>query len=285
MSIISYPGGKSKAVKCLKQIWEQYFDDATCIISPFFGGGSFELSLLFDDSTAVRKISANDFDARLVTFWKQVKAKDPQFFRAVARLRYVTKNRFLEARQLFQEDEEEMAKTGRKTTALSANEVALNYWIMNRCSFGALGMSGGYAKCNADALDERGSNKLPAIDLSRVTFSVGDWELFLDKALKKRGDSTKQVVFLDPPYFFGDRKVNMYGTYGSLQNEFNHVRLFKYLNAIKGWMLCYNNCREIRALYKGYIQIPCNWTYCMTTLSRERSSNNKKTELVIICPF
>ena len=69
MSCISYAGGKTRAIKYINRILEKEFDLDKCniLISPFFGGGSFELA---HQRATDCKVYANDIDPYLINFWK-----------------------------------------------------------------------------------------------------------------------------------------------------------------------------------------------------------------------
>lgn len=72
ISPLRYPGGKTRACKIIDDIILQHFD-ITCfdtIVSPFFGGGSFEFYL--QNKYGLRLI-VNDKFTPLYNFWRQVK--------------------------------------------------------------------------------------------------------------------------------------------------------------------------------------------------------------------
>ena len=56
------------------------------------------------------------------------------------------------------------------------------------------------------------------------------------------------AAYLDPPYL-GRRFHNLYGRY----SEFNHDALAELLRQRNSpWLLSYNDCPEVKRLYKGY---------------------------------
>ena len=84
----------------------------------------------------------------------------------------------------------------------------------------------------------------------------------------------KRLLFLDPPYYL-ESKSKLYGNNGDMHEGFNHTLLFDLLHTKKNWILTYNNCDNIRNLYKDYTIINVNWSYGMNT-SKESS------EIIII---
>ena len=72
ISPLRYPGGKTRACKIIDNVIMQHFD-IQCfdtIMSPFFGGGSFEF---YSQNKYGLKLIVNDKFTPLYNFWKQVK--------------------------------------------------------------------------------------------------------------------------------------------------------------------------------------------------------------------
>ena len=72
ISPLRYPGGKTRACKIIDNILLEHFDITSfdTIVSPFFGGGSFEFYL---QNKYGFKLIVNDKFIPLYNFWKQVK--------------------------------------------------------------------------------------------------------------------------------------------------------------------------------------------------------------------
>ena len=68
-SPLRYPGGKTRACKILDDIVTEKKFDTSLVISPFFGGGSFEF---FMSTKYGSKLIVNDKFKPLVSFWKSV---------------------------------------------------------------------------------------------------------------------------------------------------------------------------------------------------------------------
>lgn len=78
--------------------------------------------------------------------------------------------------------------------------------------------------------------------LRRVVIENADFEKLL-----KTYDREKALFYLDPPYYEAEKYYS-----DRFQPE-DHVRLKNALSNIKGkFILSYNDCPEIRELYKGY---------------------------------
>jgi DNA adenine methylase len=273
MTVIGFAGGKSKACKKLWEIFHRYYPECDLLVSPFFGGGSFEM---FVQKKTGAHVFANDCDARLMDFWRYFQSNRNDFINAVVRCPRMTYEKFHEIRK-------RILKTN--SNAKTRRQRAIDFYLLNRCSFGALTLAGGFADSMADAFHNRSKESLRKVDVEHIDFVCGDWKPFCTKALKiARANKLESVMFLDPPYYFG-RRMRMYGRDGDVQNSFDHERLYDYLKTKKNWMLCYNNCEHIRKLYgdkSKFIQIPCRWQYTMTQTSRDKTNARAMPELVIL---
>ena len=68
-SPLRYPGGKTRACQLLLKIIDEHFEisEFNCLLSPFFGGGSFEF---YFNNQYNLPVIANDKFEPLVNFWK-----------------------------------------------------------------------------------------------------------------------------------------------------------------------------------------------------------------------
>ena len=67
-------------------------------------------------------------------------------------------------------------------------------------------------------------------------------------------------LYLDPPY---KSKYSLYGYKGSMHKGFDHAALAAMLKKRDRWILSYNDCPEIRELYKGtpFFRLPVSTVY------------------------
>ena len=76
-SPLRYPGGKSKACNVLYGIYKEHFHCRhTVLLSPFFGGGSFEFHML--NNVPALTLHANDIFKQLMDFRSTVKYNNCQ---------------------------------------------------------------------------------------------------------------------------------------------------------------------------------------------------------------
>ncbi len=291
-SPLRYPGGKTRACKNLDAILTKHFDvkTFTSVVSPFFGGGSFEFYL---QTKYHLTIVANDKFTPLCSFWDRCKYEKKELCdKLYAHLRSGTtsKTTFAELKKNIMGEQDALTQ-------------AFYYFIINRCSFSGATLSGGFSPAAAEKRFTKSSvDRIHKLDLTRFTISNEDFEEFINR---ERGGGS--LLFLDPPYYLGN-KSTLYGHKGDMHESFDHVKLFKCLSALGGgtppppqchgssisrvatdesesprspetisaaWFMTYNNCDYIKNLYKNYTIIETGWSYGM-------NATKESSEIVII---
>jgi DNA adenine methylase len=257
ISPLRYPGGKTRACKIIDNILLEYFDiiNFDTIISPFFGGGSFEFYL---QNKYGFKLIVNDKFIPLYNFWKQVKINKTILCDELRKIKSVSKEQFIAYR----------------TTIMNLNDdilqQSIQYFIINRCSFSGSTLSGGFSQ---EASNKRFTlssiNKIEELDFTNIEIYNNDFYEFINNF-----NIISSLMFLDPPYYL-ENKSKLYGNNGDLHQDFNHELLFDLLNTKKNWIITYNNCEYIRNLYKDFIIIDVNWSYGMNT-------SKSSSEIIII---
>jgi DNA adenine methylase len=257
ISPLRYPGGKTRACKIIDDIILQHFD-ITCfdtILSPFFGGGSFEFYL---QNKYGLKLIVNDKFTPLYNFWKQVKVNKTILCEELRKIKSVSKEQF----------------TCYRNTIMDLNDnilqQSIQYFIINRCSFSGSTLSGGFSEeASSKRFTPSSINKIEALDFTHIEIYNNDFYDFINNLT-----IIKTLIFLDPPYYL-ESKSKLYGNNGDMHEGFNHQLLFDLLNTKKNWIVTYNNCDYIRTLYKDYIIIDVNWSYGMNT-------SKSSSEIIII---
>lgn len=257
ISPLRYPGGKTRACKIIDDIILQHFD-ITCfdtILSPFFGGGSFEFYL---QNKYGLKLIVNDKFSPLYNFWKQVKVNKTIMCEELRKIKSVSKEQF----------------TSYRNTIMDLNDnilqQSIQYFIINRCSFSGSTLSGGFSEeASRKRFTPSSINKIEALDFTHIEIYNNDFYDFINNLT-----ASKTLIFLDPPYYL-ESKSKLYGNNGDMHEGFNHQLLFDLLNTKKNWVVTYNNCDYIRTLYKDYIIIDVNWSYGMNT-------SKSSSEIIII---
>lgn len=255
MSILRYPGGKTKAIKFL----EKYLPDSNSydtVISPFIGGASFELYI---KDKYKKNIVANDKFIPLINFWIHASSNNSELADKIKSLIPVDKELFYKIRkELFQSEIDVLTK-------------AAYYYIINRCSFSGTTCSGGFSEqASTKRLNLNSIDRLKKLNSQNIIFYNKDYKEFLDISMNK----TTNLIFADPPYYLGSNS-KLYGKNGDLHESFNHEDFYKIIIKFNLFMICYNDCEYIRNLYKNYTIIDLSWNYGM-------NKTKKSSEILIL---
>lgn len=258
VSPLRYPGGKTRACKIIDNIIIQYFDMDyfDTVVSPFFGGGSFEFYL---QNKYGLYLIVNDKFTPLYNFWKQVKLDRTVLCKELRKIKSVSKEQFMDYRKTIMNLNDDIL------------EQSIQYFIINRCSFSGSTLSGGFSEeASKKRFTTSSINKIETLDFRNIEIYNNDFNDFINNL----SINSKTLLFLDPPYYLKS-KSKLYGNNGDMHESFNHNLLFELLNTRKNWIITYNNCDYIRDLYKDYIIIDVNWSYSMNT-------SKSSSEIIII---
>ena len=231
-SLLRYPGGKTRAVSTIRQ----YIPDGIeAICSPFFGGGSVELSCAADDINTY----GSDAFQPVVDFWQEALREPVLLSKQVSRYFPLTKQKFYN-----------LQKNYSKLT--SSLERAAVFYVLNRSSFSGTtlsgGMSPGHPRFTPSAIE-----RLQNFKVENLVMEHADYKTALDKHSDK-------FLYLDPPYANGGK---LYGDRGDMHDGFQHETLAEILRSRTDWLLSYNDCEQVRKLYAGYEFIAPEWAYGM----------------------
>ena len=267
VSPLRYPGGKTRACKIIDDIILKHFDvtQFDTLSSPFFGGGSFEF---YFQNKYGYKLIVNDKFTPLYNFWNQIKIDKNALCNELREITSVSKEQFMNYRN----------------TIMKINDLqqAIQYFIINRCSFSGATLSGGFSE---EASKKRYTlsciHKIELLDFTNIELYNLDFEDFITNDNNANAnnnyndnDNEKVLMFLDPPYYL-EKQSKLYGNNGDMHENFNHQLLFDVIKSKKNWLITYNNCDYIKTLYKDYTIIDVNWSYGMNT-------SKKSSEIIII---
>ena len=258
ISPLRYPGGKTRACKILDEILNKYFNlnEFDIILSPFFGGGSFEFYL---QNSYNKKIIANDKFIPLYNFWNQIKNDKMKLYDELKNIINVKKEDFQEYRNEIMNLNNDMLKQAKL------------YFIINRCSFSGATLSGGFSEeASKKRFTDSSKDKIKNLNLTDFKIYNYDFEKFIDNYYIEN----KTIIFLDPPYYL-EEKSKLYGKNGDMHEEFDHQKLFDVIKNKKNWIMTYNDCEYIKKLYSKFLILSVNWSYGM-------NKSKKSSEIVII---
>lgn len=264
-SVLRYPGGKYRARKILET---HLPENTTHVLSPFLGGGSFELFLT---SKGVQVTGTDNFYL-LVNFWHHLLNDNAQLAHYCQQ--YLNKA----DKDLFNTKQQELKLHNNAYSDNNAHNVGNNeklqqagdFFIVNRCSFSGATLSGGYSKESATTrFNQSIVNKVRTFANSKLTTECLDYQ----DSINKYADDTN-LIFLDPPYAL-DNNSKLYGVKGDKHKDFNHDEFYEFINQCDNKiLLTYNDNEYIRQKWKDYNITEENWKYGM-------NKNKQSSELVI----
>lgn len=219
-SLIGWIGGK----KLLRnQIIEEFSKKFDRYVEVFGGAGW----VLFAKDRHAREEIYNDIDGNLVNLFRCVKYHPEALQKELDYCLY--------SREVFYNSLEEM-----ELKSLTDIQRAARFFLLVKLSFGAKGET--FNKRATDLNAKIEDIKEVSERLRRVTIENLSYEKLIASY-----DSAATLFYLDPPYFCS-RKSYIY----DFEKE-DHDRLKGILEKIKGkFVLSYNDCEEIRELYKDY---------------------------------
>ncbi len=260
VSPLRYPGGKTRACQILDDILTKHFDIKSFdnFISPFFGGGSFELHI---QNKYNLNIIANDKFTPLYHFWYSCKFNQDKLCEELyKKINTIEKHNFTEMREKIMNETNKF-------------EQSIMYFIINRCSFSGATLSGGFSlEASKKRFTNSSIDKIKNLNLSKMNIYNLDFEDFINE---NNDNKSKNLIFLDPPYYL-EKGSKLYGNNGDMHEKFDHDKLYNCLSTKKNWLMTYNNCEYIKNLYKDFTIIETEWTYGM-------NKSKESSEIVILC--
>ncbi len=268
---LRYPGGKSRA---LKHILPLVPSDITELCSPFLGGGSVELKL----AQRGVKVYGYDIFTPLVWFWHAL-LEDPVRLASVAdsfrvHTEYKHKGDILLKKGLpvsdFKKFREQIKEELRKDTPQFSYDLAAKVYAINRSSFSGATLSGGfskrasYARFTDSSIKRVRDFKQPNLAVERLDFR---------ESIPRHPDA---FLYLDPPYMLEKDRSALYGTNGDAHKGFPHLELYRTVSTRSNWLLSYNDCIEIRELYKDYEIINAQWSYGMKNINTKKMGSSSE---------
>ena len=243
-SPLRYPGGKSAMAGLLGDIRRLNGLGHQAMAEPFAGGAGASLTLLYFEEA--HRIYINDADPAIYDFWWSV-VNRPQPF-----LDILSKTRVSIAEWRRQRD------VYRNTSRISRLRRGFSAFYLNRCNRSGIIMNGGpiggviqSGKWRLDArfnkLELRRRCEKVTEYRERIRVSCDDGLHFIESL-----DPESTFFFVDPPYF---EKGPM--LYLNALDEDYHAALAARLKAMcdAAWVLTYDDCPEVRRLYRGWAAI------------------------------
>lgn len=247
---LRYPGGKGKFAPFVKDLMEANNLDGD-YLEPYAGGAGVAIDLLF--SNYCKNIHINDVDKAIFNFWISVARNTESFLRKLKDTPVTIEEWHKQKRILSMPDDYTQLEHGFATFFLNRT---------NRSGILKGGVIGGKNQSGSYKLDVRFNKEDLAKRIEKIGLFSNRIHIYNSDALallNNVDDSLPQnsLIYLDPPYY-----VKGQGLYRNFYAHDDHVQIRKMLDTVQtNWIVSYDNCDEIKEIYKGYTQTDYSLNY------------------------
>jgi DNA adenine methylase len=255
---LRYPGGKAKLGPYLSEVLrENRLVDAT-YSEPYAGGAGAGLFLLFRGYAS--RLRLNDLDCGVVAFWRAVLRRNEEFAKRVERATLT------------------VAEWDRQKSVFAAggsgDDYGFAFFYLNRTNRSGImngGIIGGRDQSGPWGIDARFNrselaSRIRAIGTMKRYITVTRWDAmeFVDDL---RANPTKNAfTYFDPPYYHKGQEL-----YTNFYDAADHAVIAKNLVGFRRpWLMTYDDCPEVRKLYKGYTTLSSELSYSARDVRRGR---------------
>ncbi len=252
LSPLRYPGGKASISSFIKSVLSQNNLLDGHYVEIYAGGAGIAWSLIFEEY--VKYVSINDISKPIYNFWQSVFQNTEELCRLINDTPVTIQEwKRQKTIQIYPDN-------------YSPLELGFNTLFLNRTNWSGIlqaGVIGGKSQNGKWKIDARfnKNNLIKRIQSlaryqSRVKLYNLDALQFIDTIMPTL--SRKSLVYLDPPYY--TKGHELYENYYSYKD---HEKLASILpKRIKQpWIVSYDNCPQIRELYKQYRSIEYSLNY------------------------
>ena len=267
---LRYPGGKSRACEKMSvflpnlDIGSRY----TQYREPFLGGGSFALHIT--KKFPHLEIWVNDLYEPLANFWQQLKVDGVEMRKRLVKIKNANKTEE-KAKELFLKAKEDLYDK-----AATPLDRAVNFYIINKCSFSGLSESSSFsAQASKSNFSLAGIKRLDdyqeLIKFWRITNK--DY----DELMYEGGDT---FMYLDPPY---DIKDNLYGKKGGMHKDFDHDKFAEACGkTCAHQLISYNSSMLVKNRFGSeYEAQEYDLTYTMRSTNDYKENQKERKELLL----
>ena len=266
---LRYPGGKSRATVKLAQFLPD-LKEYKEFREPFLGGGSVAIYItkMYPDLN----IWVNDLFEPLSTFWKCLQDHGDEITQRLEFAKQRHPNP-MSAKDLFDESKEYLELDVRERDAI---QTAVNFYIVNKCSFSGLSANSSFSKQASDSnFSMRGIRRLP--EFSEL---IQNWKITNGRYQELLTDDKSIFTYLDPPYDIGS---NLYGRKGDMHKSFDHDSFATICDRFVGpQLISYNSSQLIKERFQGWTLAEFAHTYTMRSVGSYNTDQAKRKELVIL---
>jgi len=257
-SPLRYPGGKTKLGPYLAAVFRANRLIDSSYAEPYAGGAGAGLHLLFRGYAS--RLELNDIDRGVVSFWRAVLTRTEHFAKAIERVPLTVKEWDHQKKLL--------------RSAPMGFELGFAFFYLNRTNRSGIingGIIGGRQQKGADLIDARFNRadlacRVRAVGTMKRNISVTRLDAldFVDRLSTDTKD--RRFVYLDPPYF--EKGPDLYPNFYSRSD---HAAIAARMRAFdQPWLMTYDDCAEIRELYKSNPILSSELSYSAREVRRGR---------------
>lgn len=254
---LRYAGGKTLAVGLIVELLPNNLER---IISPFFGGGSFEIACAKELDLEVYGFDIFDM---LVNYWQQQFTNPEKMFKYLKNYS-PTKEGFLEIKGIMKEQwDKKTGKIKSKRTIKNLTELAALFFYNHNTSYGPHFLGWPSSVYLQEERYKTMIEKSRKLQLNNISVECADFETVFEKY-------PNDFFYLDPPYYLDGDSKTFIGLYPHRNfpihhKGFKHDRLRDLLlNHKGGFVLSYNDCSTIREWYKDFPFTTPSWQYTLS---------------------
>ena len=280
MSLLRYPGGKSKLKsKIIESLIKLVsLDECKHYCEPFLGGGSILIDVLSKYGKYIEYVSMNDKDVALSYLWTTI-IQSPQYLIDRIHTYTPTTEDFFSFR-------EELLYIHNDLSCYDWKDIGFKKLALHQMSYSGIGTQAGGpiggktqtghykvdCRWNPSTLEKKIKKIVKLLDQVKIVenrCTPYDFE----KVIKSSPiNPSNSLIYCDPPYYIPGNVL--YQEKFSLED---HERLRRILNYCgSSWGVSYDDCGEIRNLYKQANITPLTTKYTINNITEE------KIELLIL---
>lgn len=250
-SPLRYPGGKGKMSSYIASIISSNNLLDGHYIEPYAGGAAIALSLLFKEY--VKKITINDYDKSIYSFWYSVLNDTDRLCNKIQDVE-ITVDEWNKQKSI--------QKNKHNTDHLTLGFSTFFLNRTNRSGIIKAGIIGGKEQKGKWKIDAR-FNKEDLIKRiikiskysSRINLHNEDTIELIKK--KKYSECNNSLIYFDPPYYIKGKDL-----YTNFYKHKDHSDISKRIKMLETkWLISYDNTPEIQKLYSDYKQVVYNLNY------------------------
>jgi len=243
-SPLRYPGGKSSIAGLLAEVRRLNRLGDRAMAEPFAGGAGASLTLLYLEETY--KVYLNDADPAIYDFWWTLTERSRPFLHMLLETE-VSIDEWYRQRDVYKASGQ-VSRLRRGFATFYLNRCNRSGIIMNGGPIGGLKQTGKWklnARFNKPELHRR-CEKVAEYN-KRICVSCDDGIDFIGKL-----DPDTTFFFVDPPYFEKGSMLYLNALDGAY-----HTALAAAMSTMQdmAWVLTYDDCPEIRQMYRGWASI------------------------------